>query len=75
MIKKMQLTILVGALVVAAMADKATAGEPLVTGIMVTDVTPRSFPVIWTSSEASTPDLELYDDPDGFVPTLNAVAR
>ena len=40
---------------------------------LVTDVTPRSFSVIWSSSEASTPDLEVYDDPDGFVPTLNAV--
>lgn len=52
---------------------EAIGGVPSVTDITVTDVTPRSFSVIWASSEPSYPYLRVYDDPDGLVPTVNAV--
>lgn len=49
------------------------AGVPNVSFVMVTDVTPRSFSVIWASSEASYPDLYVYDDAAGSIPTADAV--
>lgn len=52
---------------------KAIAGVPSVKDIMVTDVTTRSFSVIWASSEASYPDLNVFDDADGLVPTASAI--
>ena len=50
-------------------AIDASAGVPSVDNVMVTDVTTGSFSVIWTSSEASTPNLSVYDDVIGTVPT------
>jgi hypothetical protein len=37
------------------------AGVPSVEGILVTDVTDRSFSVVWTSSEPSTGTLNVFD--------------
>lgn len=45
--------------------QKSLAGIPDVSNVMVTDVTTRSFSVIWTSSEASSPDLLVYSDAAG----------
>ena len=58
---------------VTVLPVSATAGVPSVTDIMATDVTTRSFSVVWASSEPSYPDLYVYDDPDGLAPTVNAV--
>ncbi|MBU4260841.1 MAG: hypothetical protein KKC76_03035 [Proteobacteria bacterium] len=71
-LKAMQLAVLVF-LVVTAPALKAIAGAPIITDVRVTDVTPQSFSVIWISSEASSPDLHVFDDPDGLVPTADAL--
>jgi len=49
----------------------AYGGMPEVDHVMVTDVTTRSFSVIWAASEASTADLEVYEDEAGTV--LDAV--
>ena len=43
------------------------AGIPDVSHVMVTDVTTVSFSVIWASSEASTADLEVYEDAAGTI--------
>jgi hypothetical protein len=48
---------------------------PAVKDLFVTDVTPRSFSVIWVSAEASRidfPYLFVYSDPDGLIPVLDA---
>ncbi|RLG90099.1 hypothetical protein DRO34_06195 [Candidatus Bathyarchaeota archaeon] len=67
--------VLLGALValLIMLPIKAIGGVPSVKDIMVTDVTTRSFSVIWASSEPSYPDLNVYDDPDGTIPTWGAV--
>lgn len=54
-------------------AGRGFAGVPTVTDITVTDVTSRSFSVIWSASEPSTSGLTVYDDADGFVQTVGAV--
>jgi len=48
---------------------------PTVKDLFVTDVTPRSFSVIWASDEESRidfPFLSVYIDPDGLVPVVDA---
>lgn len=60
--------------VVAAWGPGTTyAGIPEVNHVMVTDVTTVSFSVIWASSEASTADLQVYEDADGLTPVTDAV--
>jgi len=61
------------AIAIAAMPIAAAAGVPSVKNMMVTDVTTSSFSVIWASSEPSEPALEVYDDPDGVIPTAGAI--
>ncbi|MDL1983024.1 MAG: hypothetical protein LWX54_02350 [Deltaproteobacteria bacterium] len=51
----------------------AYGGVPEVSHVMVTDVTTCSFSVIWSASEASTADLEVYEDENGAVPIADAV--
>jgi len=53
----------------------AIGGVPSVQDTMVTDVTTRSFSVIWASSEASYSDVNVYDDADCTIPTTDAVTR
>ena len=43
----------------------AYAGAPEVSHVMVTDVTTTSFSVIWAANEASTANLEVYEDEFG----------
>lgn len=52
---------------------RASGGVPEVNHVMVTDVTTRSFSVIWASSEASSANLQVYEDEDGTVPVTGAV--
>jgi hypothetical protein len=49
------------------------AGIPEVSNVIVTDVTTSSFSVIWTASEASTANLEVYEDDLGTVPIFDGV--
>lgn len=51
----------------------AYGGVPEVSHVMVTDVTTCSFSVIWTSSEPSTADLEVYEDEAGTETAAYAV--
>lgn len=44
-------------------ADARAAAQ--ITGVQVTDVTPRSFSVIWLSDVPAGPDLWVYSDADG----------
>ena len=44
------------------MLSFAVAGEPLVSHLVVTDVTPVGFSVVWISSEPSTCSLRVFDD-------------
>jgi len=48
-------------------------GVPEVSDVMVTDITTRSFSVIWNSSEPSTAILDVFDGPDCLTPTTVAV--
>ena len=74
MIGKMRLTILLCGLVMAASTFiKAYAEVPVVTDVTVTDVTTRSFCVVWASSESSWCDLNVFDDSDGLISTASAV--
>nr|WP_319396085.1 hypothetical protein [uncultured Desulfobacter sp.] len=54
-------------------ADWAVADIPIISDIMVTDVTPSSFSVIWCASEPSTADLNIYIDENALFPAINAV--
>lgn len=45
------------------------ASAPEVKDITVTDVTPTSFSVIWSSDQASTGTLKVFDDEAGTIPT------
>lgn len=38
---------------------------PSISEVTVTDVTTKSFSVVWISSEASKPDVKVFDDPEG----------
>ena len=55
------LAALVFSLVFPVMAQAA----PQVDHVMVTDVTTRSFSVVWTANEAASPTLEVYENSDG----------
>ena len=44
--------------------DESAAGVPTVSEIRVTDVTTRSFSVVWISNEAATAGLRICSDPD-----------
>jgi hypothetical protein len=46
----------------AAMGAVAEAGEPAISRLVVSDVSPRSFSVAWISSEPSTCGLRLFDE-------------
>lgn len=70
-VKGILLVTLVAVLIILPI--KAIGGVPSVKDIMVTDVTTRSFSVIWASSEPSYSDLYVYDDPNGTVNTLGAI--
>lgn len=65
--------ILLISLFVIVLPIKAIAGVPSVSDLIVTDVTTRSFSVVWASSEASLSNLNIYDDADGLNPTIGAV--
>ena len=60
-------------LIAALLPAVAYGNMPYVTDVMVTDVTTKSFSVIWASSEASYPGLNVYDDAEGTIPTSDAV--
>jgi len=47
---------------------QAEAQGVSVSGPMVVDVTTRSFSVAWTADKPSTPQLEVFSDPDGLNP-------
>lgn len=59
-------------LVLTVWAFKAEAGVPVVSDTMVTDVTTRSFSVIWKSSEASAAGLNVFNA-DCVTPTAGAL--
>jgi hypothetical protein len=52
-------------------AIDAHAGIHEVSHVMVTDVTPLSYSVIWESSEASTSNLNVFLDEDGAIPATD----
>ena len=49
------------------------AGIPEIKNLMVTDVTTVSFSVIWAASEASTADVQVFEDADGTIPSASAI--
>jgi hypothetical protein len=55
------------------LTTQAEAGVPEVSEVMVTDITTRSFSVIWKSNEPSTPSLKVFNGSDCLTPTANAV--
>lgn len=57
----------------AMSAGGASAGQPQVNNIMVTDVTTKSFSVIWMASESSTAEIEIYEDETGINSVSGAV--
>lgn len=61
--------------VVAALllAGRCLAGVPVVSNVTVTDVTPVSFSVAWTSSEASTAALNVFFDQGATAPVPGLV--
>lgn len=61
------------AIVFASLVLQAEAGVPQVSEVTVTDVTTRSFSVIWKASEASTANVKVFDGPACTVETAGAV--
>jgi hypothetical protein len=51
----------------------AYAGVPEVSHVMLTDVTTRSFSVIWAAGEPSAASLEVYQDENGTLSAVDAV--
>lgn len=49
------------------------AGVPVVSDVLITDVTDRSFSVVWNANEPSTGSLNLFNGPDCAAPTVGAV--
>lgn len=60
------------AVLVALWATPARAAGPLLRDIVVTDVTPTSFAVVWTVQGASTGTVQVYADVLGTVPVPGA---
>lgn len=52
-----------GILFIVVLAQPVWAGVPVVSDILITDVTDRSFSVVWTASEPSTGSLNVFDGP------------
>ena len=74
MVNIMKLRKILGLLVVSLfLPSVALAGVPQVSQVMVTDVTTKSFSVIWAASEACTGDLEVFEDESGLFTVDNAV--
>lgn len=65
--KKSLRAILCLLLLIVLLPKVILAGIPEVGLFMVTDVTTRSFSVIWAASEESTCSLEVYEDEEGLV--------
>ena len=59
-------------LFVMSIQHPATAGVPAIGDLFVTDVTTTSFSVIWAASEASTADVQVFEDAEGAVPAAGA---
>lgn len=55
------------------LAAPGYSGVPEVRHIMVTDVTTRSFSVLWAASEPSVPDLDVFEDEGGTRPVAGMV--
>jgi len=54
---------IVSGLALIASIGAASAAGPTVTYLTVTDVTPRSFQLVWLSSDPATPALRLFEAP------------
>ncbi len=52
---------------------ESAAGAAILGAVRVTDVTARSFSVIWTADEAASGTLDVYDDSEGLRETETAV--
>jgi len=44
---------------------QSSFAAPVISDLIVTDVTPASFSVIWSTNEPSTPDILVFSDEDG----------
>lgn len=55
------------------LTTQVEAGVPEISEVMVTDITTRSFSVIWKSSEASIPSLKVFDGSDCLTLTAGIV--
>jgi hypothetical protein len=58
---------------ITAIAISAHADVPVTSNVMVTDVTPTSFSVVWSASEASKPGLNVFYAEDGATIVEDAV--
>ncbi len=56
-------------IIILLFASPVWAGVPVVSDILVTDATDRSFSVVWSSSEASTASLNVFNGPACTTPT------
>lgn len=63
-------SLLLCALPLAALSLNAAPG---ISGQGTTDITPRSFSVVWLSNEAATAGLEVYSDSGGTTPVASAI--
>jgi len=53
----------------------SNAGTPEVNHIVITDVIPVSFSVVWTASEPSTCDPKVFGDYAGEIPAIGSVTQ
>ena len=60
---------------VALVAAPLHAGVPAVANITITDVTTRSFSVVWQASEASTAFLRVFTNATGTISALRRSLR
>lgn len=51
----------------------AAQAAPVLTDLVITDVSPSAFRVVWHASEASEPSVEVFTDAGGTIPAATAV--
>ncbi|MFA5905422.1 MAG: hypothetical protein WC836_15935 [Desulfobacula sp.] len=67
-ITKKYILILIDLFSVFFLAVNSMAGIPVITDMMITDVSTRSFSVIWSASEGGKPAILVFNDAEGLFP-------
>ena len=62
---------LIGAIALFCIATNAYSTPPVISEVLVTDVTDRSFSIVWATDQVGQPQVDLYFDELGTTPVQN----